>query len=64
MSWCSSYTKALNFRPKENSKTQIKKAEYLKNNPTTYICCEKCGKHNITLYKNKNDKKYYCQDCK
>lgn len=64
MSLCNAYTKALNFQPKENSKTQKEKAEYLKNNPIKFVCCEKCQKHNVTLYKNKETEKYYCAECK
>lgn len=62
MSWCSSYTKALNFQPKENSKTQQKKREMLSKNPVQYLSCEKCKKSNVTLYK--VDEKYYCKEDK
>lgn len=62
MSWCNPRTKALNFLPKENSKTQQKKRDYFLNNPIRYICCEKCKKTNTTLYN--IDGKYYCQNCK
>ena len=64
MSWCNAHTKILNFLPKEHSKTQQAKREYLEKHPIEYICCERCQKHNTTLYKNKDDKKYYCKECK
>lgn len=62
MSWCNSYTKALNFMPKENSKTQQKKKEGLLKNPINYVVCKKCGKRNTTLFK--VDGNYYCKEHK
>lgn len=41
-----------------DSKTQKKKAEYLKQNPTRFIECEKCRARGVTLYKVGDE--YYC----
>ena len=61
--FCSAMSKAKNFIPKKNSKTQqLKKQEEL-NNPKTKIVCSKCGEGNTTLWKIENGK-YLCSNCK
>lgn len=51
-----------NFMPKENSKTQQKKREMAKDNYRPKICCEKCKKTNLALYRVSNNK-YMCKNC-
>lgn len=52
--------KAYNQMPKPNSKTQQAKREYEKNHPLNFVTCDKCGQHNVTLYKFED--KYYCKE--
>lgn len=52
--------KAYNQMPKPNSKTQKAKREYEKNHPLNFVECNKCGRHDVTLYKFEG--KYYCKE--
>lgn len=56
-------SKANNFIPKKNSKTQQLKKEVELKNPKVKVVCSKCGKDNITLYKISKDN-YLCVNCK
>ena len=63
---CSAMSKAKNFMPKENSKTQQLKKQQAILNPKIKIVCSKCGENNTTLYKKcvRGKTKYLCPNCK
>lgn len=52
--------KIFNGTPKPNSKTQKRKAEMAKNRKIDYVKCDKCERHDATLYKHEN--KYFCKE--
>ena len=64
--FCSAMSKAKNFMPKENSKTQQLKKQKEILNPRTKIVCSNCWNGNATLYKQikKSKVKYLCSNCK
>lgn len=64
--FCSAMSKAKNFMPKENSKTQQLKKQKEILNPKTKIVCSSCGESNSTLWKivKKGKIKYLCTNCK
>lgn len=54
------YAKTYNRMPKPNSKTQKEKKEYAKKHPPRFVECEKCHRHDVTLYNYEG--KYYCEE--
>ena len=57
----SAVAKVLNGQPKQHSKTQQLKREFLEKHPLKFVVCRKCGNGKITLFKLEG--KYYCEYC-